>query len=145
MKILFAADGSRYTVKAATFIASQLTVLLGNGELHLLHVTLPLPIGLAVDNARKLLGDDAVDSYYAEEAMMALASAENILRTHHIAFQATYKVGQIAEEIQSYVLTNSIEMIVMGSHGHGALANVILGSVSTKILATTSVPVLIMR
>jgi nucleotide-binding universal stress UspA family protein len=36
-------------------------------------------------------------------------------------------------------------MIVMGSHGHGALANVVLGSVTTKVLAIATVPVLIVR
>jgi nucleotide-binding universal stress UspA family protein len=36
-------------------------------------------------------------------------------------------------------------MIVMGSHGHGALTNLVMGSVTTKVLAITSVPVLIVR
>jgi len=34
---------------------------------------------------------------------------------------------------------------VMGSHGHGALANLTLGSVSTKVLARCGVPVLLVR
>ena len=55
MKILLAADGSAYTGKAANFIASHLAGFLGNSELHLLHVALPLPIGLAVKNARKIV------------------------------------------------------------------------------------------
>lgn len=36
-------------------------------------------------------------------------------------------------------------MIVMGSRGHGALANVVMGSVATKALAIADVPVLIVR
>jgi len=36
-------------------------------------------------------------------------------------------------------------MIVMGSHGHGALQNLVMGSVATKVLAVTKVPVLIVR
>jgi len=114
MKILLAGDGSAYTGKAANFIASHLAGFLGNSELHLLHVALPLPIGLAVKNARKIPGDDAVDNYYEEESPAALVPAENILREHHIYVQATYKIGEIAYEIQSYVSTNGIDMIVMG-------------------------------
>jgi nucleotide-binding universal stress UspA family protein len=33
----------------------------------------------------------------------------------------------------------------MGSHGHGTLGNLILGSVATKVLANCEVPVLIVR
>jgi nucleotide-binding universal stress UspA family protein len=145
MKILLAVDGSAYTGKAAKFVASHLEWFRGKPELHLLHVKLPLPIGLAVENARKILGDDAVNSYYKEEALAALAPAEEILRKHHIPFQAAYKIGDIPHQIQSYVSTSGIDMIVMGSHGHSSLANVMLGSISTKVLATTTVPVLIVR
>jgi nucleotide-binding universal stress UspA family protein len=33
----------------------------------------------------------------------------------------------------------------MGSHGHGALTAAVLGSVSARVLARTSVPVLLIR
>jgi len=36
-------------------------------------------------------------------------------------------------------------MIVMGSHGHTAIKNVVMGSVVTKVLALSSIPVLIVR
>ena len=37
------------------------------------------------------------------------------------------------------------DLIVMGSHGHTALGNLVMGSVSTKVLAESPVPVLIVR
>jgi len=33
----------------------------------------------------------------------------------------------------------------MGSHGEGALSNLVLGSVATKVIATVKVPVLIVK
>jgi nucleotide-binding universal stress UspA family protein len=33
----------------------------------------------------------------------------------------------------------------MGSHGHGALTNLVMGSVATRVLAHCSVPVLLVR
>jgi nucleotide-binding universal stress UspA family protein len=33
----------------------------------------------------------------------------------------------------------------MGSRGHGEIANMVLGSVATKVLARCSVPVLLVR
>jgi len=33
----------------------------------------------------------------------------------------------------------------MGSHGHGALANLVMGSVATQVLAHSKTPVLMVR
>ena len=37
------------------------------------------------------------------------------------------------------------DLIVMGSHGHGALGQLFVGSVTTRVAATCSVPLLIVR
>ena len=145
MKILLAVDGSAFTSKAVKYLATHLQWFQDAPELHLLHVKLPIPAGLAVTRARAILGDAAVDNYYKEEAAAALAPAEKMLRKREIPFQSTYKIGDIAHEIQRYASEQKIDLIVMGSHGHGTLASVVLGSVATKVLATTSIPVLIVR
>lgn len=145
MKILLAVDGSAFTEKAVTYLISHLQWFRGEPELHLLHVKLPIPVGLAVEQARRILGDESVTGYYREEAQAALAPAEKILRTEGIPFHAHYLVGDIAHEIHAYAVKKNIDLIVMGSHGHGAIANVVLGSVTTKVLAKTSTPVLIVR
>jgi nucleotide-binding universal stress UspA family protein len=36
-------------------------------------------------------------------------------------------------------------MIAMGTHGHTALANLVMGSVATRVVATSQVPVLLIR
>jgi len=145
MKVLFAVDGSEFTVKAAHFLIKYLANCKNASELRLLHVKAPIPVGLAASRARALLGDAAVDGYYKEEAEAALAVAENILRKEQVAFHAEYKIGEVATEIAHYVNAHNIELIVMGSHGHSALGSMLLGSVTSKVLATTAVPVLIVR
>jgi nucleotide-binding universal stress UspA family protein len=144
MKILVAVDGSEFTTKAVNYIASHLQWFQGEPELHLLHVKPPIP-GLAAERARAILGDESVSGYYKEECEAALAPAEKVLREHKIAYQSHYKIGDTAHEIHAYASKNGIDMIVMGSHGHGALANMVLGSVTNKVLAITTVPVLIVR
>ena len=37
------------------------------------------------------------------------------------------------------------DLLVMGSHGHGALGNLVMGSVATQVLANCTVPVLLVR
>jgi nucleotide-binding universal stress UspA family protein len=145
MKILLAADGSAFTIKAAKYLVDHLQWFKQTPELHLLNVRLPIPAGLAVTNAQAIRGDDVTGNYYKEEAATALEPAEKILREHGIPFEASFSVGDIAHEIQRYASAHQIDMIVMGSHGHGALASVMLGSIASKVLATAHIPVLIVR
>lgn len=141
MKILFAVDGSSYSLKAAQYLALHFNWLSEPAELHLLHVESPIPVG----RARAAMGKEAVDRYYAEEGEAALAPAENILRKYDIRFVRSYAAGDVADAIQAYVNQNAIDMIVMGSHGHGALRGLMMGSVATKVIAATTAPVLIIR
>jgi len=141
MRILIAVDGSAYSRKAVNHVVKHFDWFNGAPELYLLHVKLPLPPG----RARSFLGNETVNTYYREEAEAALAPAEKILRKKDIPYRAEFKVGDIADEIRNYVKKNKIDMIVMGSHGQGALQNLVMGSAATKVLAVTKVPVLIVR
>jgi nucleotide-binding universal stress UspA family protein len=143
MKILVAADGSDYSVKAAEYIATHFMEC--PVETHLLHVHLPIPRGLALARAEKLFGGDVDDRYYKEESEAALAPVEQIFRKRNLPFESTYRVGEIAEEINRYASENKIDMIAMGSHGRGGLTNLVMGSVATKVMAMSRIPVLIVR
>ena len=37
------------------------------------------------------------------------------------------------------------DLLVMGSHGHGNVGNLVMGSIATKVLAGCKVPVLLVR
>jgi nucleotide-binding universal stress UspA family protein len=141
MKILLAADGSAYTAGAINFLSSHFDWFHSPPELHVLHVHPAIPIG----RARAFIGKEAAENYYREESEAVLQVARSLLDAEQIAHTSTYRVGEIAGEIDKYVKANGIDLIVMGSHGHGALLNLVLGSIATKILATTEIPVLIIR
>ncbi len=145
MNILFAVDGSEFTVKAARFLIGHIASFKEKPTLHLLYVKAPIPIGMAKHRARALLGDDVVDGYYKEDAEASLAVAEQILREEDVTFQAEYKVGDPAAEIGAYAKAHHIDVLVMGSHGHNAIGSMMLGSVTSRVLANTDVPVLIVR
>lgn len=146
MKILFPVDGSDYSLRAAHFLVAHLAWFKTYPELHLLHVKLPIPPGLALTRAAAVLGDNVVDQYYAEEAGEAMAGARAVLDAHRIPFQVHWCVGDVATEISRHAGELGAELIVMGSHGHGAFRNLVLGSVTTKVLASeTAMPVLIVR
>lgn len=141
MKILLAVDGSEYSIKAANYLVSHFEWFKASPELHVLHVKAPIPEG----RARAVLGHEAVENYYKEESEVALAPASKVLRENGVPFNVGYVVGDVAKKLQSYVKEHGIDLIVMGSHGHSALQNLVMGSVATKVLATTTVPVMLVR
>jgi nucleotide-binding universal stress UspA family protein len=53
--------------------------------------------------------------------------------------------GSAAYAIVDYARENSIDLIVMGTHGRGALAHLMMGSVAERVVRLASCPVLTVR
>jgi nucleotide-binding universal stress UspA family protein len=55
------------------------------------------------------------------------------------------KIGRPVEEILNEVEENNYDMVIMGAHGHGALADAVMGSVSRRVVRRCKKPVLVIR
>lgn len=143
MKILLAADGSSYTTQAAEFLVANFDWFKDSPELHVVHVISPIPI--PEGRAAAVVGTEAVDNYYREEAGSALAKAESVFKKNNVPFKGGYTIGDIAQQLNGYARDNQIDLIVMGTHGQGAFKNLVMGSIATKVLATVDVPVLLVK
>ena len=55
------------------------------------------------------------------------------------------KIGNPVDEILLEVENNGYDMVVMGAHGHGVLADTLMGSVSRRVLRRCKTPVLVVR
>ena len=64
---------------------------------------------------------------------------------HGINAKSNWKVGSAGETIAKMAEQGKFDLVVMGSHGHGALASLVMGSVATQVLAHCKVPVLLVR
>lgn len=139
MKILIAADGSKFTTQAVNYLVKHGDQF-GAAALTLLNVHRPIP-----GRAAAHLGRDIVQGYYADECKKALEPARRALKKAGITFADTWKVGDPGDEIAAFAAKGKFDLVVMGSHGHGVLANLVLGSVATRVLAGCKVPVLVIR
>ena len=140
MNILLAVDGSSFTKKMLAYLATHEELLAGTHQYTVLTVQAPLPT-----RARAALGKEVVDTYHAEEAEKILAPVGKFLARHGVDAKRIFKVGSVGENIAKVADTGKFDLLVMGSHGHGALATLVVGSVTTQVLAHCKVPLLIVR
>ena len=95
--------------------------------------------------ARAAVGKEVVNQYYADEAEKVMGPVCKYLERHGVTPQRVVKVGAVGETIAAFADAEKFDMLVMGSRGHGALATLVMGSVTTQVLANSMVPVLIVR
>ena len=140
MNILLAVDGSPYTKKMLAYLAAHDEMLGTSHSYTAITVQAALP-----PRARAALGKETVDSYYAEEGEKVLAPVVKFLARHGVQLKTVTKVGPAGETIAKVAESGKYDLIVMGTHGHGSLGKLVMGSVSTQVLANCTVPVLLVR
>lgn len=139
MKVLLAVDGSSYTKKMLAYLAAH-DMYSPKNEYTVLTVQLVLPT-----QARTALGEELVQKYYEDEGLQVMAPVTKFLERHGINAQSIWKTGKPGELIGKFATEGKFDLIVMGSHGHSALINLVVGSVTTEVLAACKTPVLIVR
>jgi nucleotide-binding universal stress UspA family protein len=139
MKILLAVDGSRYTKKMLAYLATREFFSQGHDYTVL---TVQPKMSLRVQAA---VGKEAMVTYYAEEIEKILAPVSKFLLRHGINAKSSWKTGPVGSTIARFAEDGKFDLLIMGSHGHGTVVNLVMGSVATKVLAECKVPVLLMR
>ena len=140
MKILLAVDGSAYTKKMLAYLTTHDELFSASNEYMVFTVQPVIPA-----RARAAVGKQIMDKYYVDEAEEVLAPVTKFLLRHGIDAKSDWKIGHAGESISQFAESGEFDMIVMGSHGHGTLVNLVMGSVVTEVLAHCKVPVLLVR
>ena len=140
MKILLAVDGSHVTKRMLSYIAAHDELLGSAHEYTLLTVVTPVP-----GYAMKHLERKTVEDYYVEQAEEVFRPIRSFAEQQGWKIRLVHKAGQAADVIASLADSERVDLVVMGAHGHSSLANVVLGSVATGVLARCKTPVLLIR
>lgn len=140
MKILLATDGSTYTKKMLAYLTTHDEVFQSDNDFTVLVVQPPLP-----PRARAAVGGDIANGYYADESAKVSKPVQKFLARHGIEPKIVHKVGSPGEQIAKVANAGKFDLVMMGSHGHSALGNLVMGSVATQVLAQCTVPVMLVR
>lgn len=142
MKILLAVDGSKYSLDAVNCLIQHADWYREKPEVELLTVHLPVPqlprMGMVVSKKQ-------IERYYEEEGQASLAQAQAKLGAAGIKYNARVLVGPIAESIVAHAKKHGCDLIYIGTHGRTATGKLLLGSVATKVMHISTVPVLLVR
>lgn len=142
LKLLVPVDGSDSSGRAVDHLIKKLGWFKDGAEIHLLNVQPPVPYGNRVSS---VIGHDQLAQYHQEEGQAALKTARQKLDAAKVKFHYHIGVGDAAEVIAQYAKEKRCDQILMGTRGLGSVSNLVLGSVATKVIHLTSVPVLLVK
>jgi nucleotide-binding universal stress UspA family protein len=141
-RILIGTDGSELmeTVYEHCAYLARLT----NATVHIVYVLdiagfASVPIDSTWENMYDVLLDEG--KKIAENARKAVIS----LGVNKATVTTAVLEGHPSSELNTYVENNTIDLIVIGTHGRRGLDRLLIGSVADKIIREAKVPVLVVR
>ncbi len=140
LKALIPFDGSDNALRAVDHLIS-LVQAREPMEVHLLHVREPIDSW----EIRRVLTADEIAALQLSEGEDALQAARQRLEAAGISYTATILVGDVAQTIARHATEIGCDKIIMGSSGASAIAGLLLGSVTTKVIHLAQVPVTVVK
>jgi nucleotide-binding universal stress UspA family protein len=138
MKILLAIDGSPVTKRMLSYVAAHDELFGAEHDYTLITVVAPVP-----GYATRFLEQKTLDGYYREEAEQVFKPIRAFAEMQHWKVRLIHAHGHAAEVIAATAESEHSDLLVMGTHGHSSLGNVVMGSVATGVLARCKRPVLL--
>jgi nucleotide-binding universal stress UspA family protein len=142
MKILVASDGSKNALRAVKHAAE----LLKNSTDKTKSITLiSVHDDAGLRHAKAFVGKEAVADYLRELSEKELKPSMKVLNDLGIKHDMVMLVGNASQEIVAQGQKGKYDMIVLGSKGRSAIADMLLGSVAQRVLTQAKQPVMLVK
>jgi len=140
MNILAAVDFSAFTEPILAAV-ERIAAVVPETKIWLLHVAEPDPSFVGYEAGPAVVRDQ-VAAEYRKERHRLQGYADGLRRSGRDVSTLVVQ-GAIAETILAEADALDVQLIVMGSHGYGTIAELIVGGVSKVVLRKAACPVLI--
>lgn len=138
-KILVPFDGSESALRALRH-AALLAHENPSVQLDLLHVLDPTSSRAYAD-----LSPEELTQLAPDEFTRLMRPARELLDAESIPYQVHCRLGDPATQIADHVAHAGSDAVVMGTRGLGALANLLIGSVASRVVYYVPVPVTLIK
>jgi len=137
---LIAIDNSKPSLKAVDHVIHEAAGRQAQPKVFLVNVQAPLSSDIT-----RFIEGAVVKDFHIEAGNAALAAAKAKLVAAGLAYSAHILVGEAAPSIVDFAKDKNCSMIIMGAHGFGSVIGLFMGSVATKVLHLSTVPVLLIK
>jgi nucleotide-binding universal stress UspA family protein len=143
VKIVVAVDMSEVTdsmIREAIAVARAM-----DAEIEIVHVLQSIPEAMILNETFSVLPYTYAREDIEEDRRKILKKMQSAFAQEDISSDIILLDGDPADQILSQTEKTGADWIVIGSHGHGALYHLVLGSVSEKVIDRAPCPVLVVK
>ena len=101
-------------------------------------------VHIADSASSQVYSKDVYDEHTREDEQYLLEIAEEV-RSSGVVVEIALPHGDPARELVSYIASHKVDMLVMGSHGHRLLGDILLGETVDPVRHQVKIPVLVVR
>lgn len=138
-KTLIPVDESPNALRAVAHALKASEGCVGH-EFVLLNVQTPFPL-----RTRATLSQKEIERITQEEGAVALNPARALLDKAGVPCIALCISGKVEDVVVEQVAKHGCNAVTMGTRGAGAVGNLVLGSVATKVVHAVNVPVTLVK
>lgn len=140
-RILLPIDGSAVSRRVADALLARIDAGVAAPEIHLINIQRPVS-----QDVGQFVNHDALREFHREEGLKALADVRAVLEGAGLAPVPHVVVDdQPAAAIVRFAREQAVDEILMGSHGRGAVAAMLLGSVAREVSRIAGIPVTLVK
>ena len=140
LKVLMPVDGSDNSNQSVIDAIQLLDWYKDAPEIHLLNIQFPLD-----GNVSLFINQADIKQYHQEEGLKCLQRARDLLGEAGVAYHFHILVGNAAEMIVQFATEKQCDLIMMGPRGQSAIKNLLVGSVTNKVMQLSNLPVLLVK
>ena len=141
-RVLLPIDGSECALRGVALVMSQRSCYArpDDLEIHLINVQAPFS-----HDVSRFSTHDQMTSFHHEESEKMMRDARELFDTAGVKYTCHCEIGKVDEKITDLANALHCDQIVMGTHGRGALAELLTGSITLKVVHLSKIPILLIK